>query len=46
MEYLQTDTLQLRHATPPQAVLLAAPGIEIIAMPQMRDNGLEEIKIK
>lgn len=29
-----------------QAVLLAAPGIEIIVMPQMRDNGLEEIKIK
>lgn len=46
MDLLATDTLTLAHCTPPAgAILLTAPDIEIVLMPQLRDRNLEQIEI-
>ena len=51
MAYLQTDSLRLRHVQKgddTQALLFDMEGkdIEILVMPQLRDDKFEEIKIK
>ena len=45
MEILHTDTLHCRHAQQPQAMLLTTEGVEIIAMPQIQDDKLKQIKL-
>lgn len=45
MEILRADTLHCRYAQKHQAMLLTTDGVEIIAMPQIQDDKLTQIKL-